>query len=76
MSALEREKRQEKRGGGRREGEVTEKSNLYAILSTCHMPLLQTAPHLNMAITYTVGAFLEPEPLTQLSVVGRSGTEM
>lgn len=68
-------------GEGRREemaekkGKVTEKSNLYSILSTCHVPLLQTAPHWSTAITDTVRAFLKPEPLTKLSVVGRRGEE-
>lgn len=69
-------------GEGRREemveekGKVTEKSNLYSILSTCHVPLLQTAPPLSTAMTDTVRAFLKHKPSTKLSVVGRRGAEM
>lgn len=57
------------------EEKVTEKSDLPYIE---HLPLLQTAPHLNMAVTDTerATAFQKPELLTQLSVVGRSGVEM
>lgn len=64
-----REECQEKGREEMAEEKVTEKSDL---------PLLQTAPHLNMAVTDTerATAFQKPELLTQLSVVGRSGMEM
>lgn len=61
-------------GGGEGEGDREEQSLL-------HIEYLPCAPLTNgtsfeHGITDTVRAFLKPEPLTKLRVVGRSGAEM